>query len=796
MRFGISRLRKAGVAALVALTGSVGLTTLVAQPAHAAPLSGITLTDVSIPPDPQIVAGGTNQAAGNWLLHFATWNVAETYAIKVDDSGGAPGNCDVASTTDNFGFAGTPTLTASADTSAGGTTVPSVTVAMSASDAPAGPCAVNGVNNVMTITFHNADGGGGPAQVVISGIKYNPGSANAPGDISRMQSIDGALFGAVAAPLGTCPPDTNAGCSVPIGDGDNANAEVVNVVATANNPATLLNPSTGNNSISNFVLTESAPGAIGPAPVFVCFQLLPTGPGAPFSTFTAGSTPAVAAAGGGAVATTPAVLSSSGGAGAPLDRLSFKVTTASAVSPATYTVSGIKLDTSTATGPVTVVVGQGGSVAAACAAANIVASHPTIFGATGNLVITTIISVTRFAGADRYGTAAAIYTAKQAVDGCVAAGPNPVVLTRGDLFPDALASAYLAGGFGDEGTGILLTNTAFLPAITLSALKDNGVTDVFIAGGPVAVSTAVENQLKATPAYTCGGGSQRIGADGNPVFLKVTRIGGANRYETAELVAEYKGSGTVGKADYDGDTIANANPTAVIATGENFPDALSAGPMAFAGQQFFWFFISGTPANGAVADGAGFPILLTTGSSLSPQAAAGLLNLGIKQVIIMGGTAAVSDTVKSSIEALGITTTRLAGADRTETATKAAAFETATWADVTPFCAPTSAVPTPCTKPAGLGYSPFHANLARGDDFADALVGGPHAGGGTDEGASILLASSPASLGSSTSAYLTANSVKNTTNWLGIGISSLDIFGGPVAITPATASAAQAALTS
>jgi hypothetical protein len=97
-----------------------------------------------------------------------------------------------------------------------------------------------------------------------------------------------------------------------------------------------------------------------------------------------------------------------------------------------------------------------------------------------------------------------------------------------------------------------------------------------------------------------------------------------------------------------------------IATGENFPDALGAGP--------------------AAALGIG-PILLVNQNSV-PQATLDELNrLEPAEIFIVGGTAVISEGVKATLEGLGSgpTVTRLAGANRYETAAavSAAIFPTA-----------------------------------------------------------------------------------------------------------------------
>ncbi len=58
------------------------------------------------------------------------------------------------------------------------------------------------------------------------------------------------------------------------------------------------------------------------------------------------------------------------------------------------------------------------------------------------------------------------------------------------------------------------------------------------------------------------------------------------------------------------------------------------------------------------------PILLTSKDKLNTDTAAELARLGVKHVDIIGGTSAVSDSVKKEIEAKGITVNRIAGKDR------------------------------------------------------------------------------------------------------------------------------------
>lgn len=114
------------------------------------------------------------------------------------------------------------------------------------------------------------------------------------------------------------------------------------------------------------------------------------------------------------------------------------------------------------------------------------------------------------------------------------------------------------------------------------------------------------------------------------------RLGGSNRYDTSVAIAQEGWE----KSDY-----------AVLATGNNFPDALAAAPLAKKYDA---------------------PILLTDKSGLPANVVAELKRLQVKNVFIMGGTGAVPLSIENQIKQMGITTERLGGADRFETAVKIA----------------------------------------------------------------------------------------------------------------------------
>jgi putative cell wall-binding protein len=201
------------------------------------------------------------------------------------------------------------------------------------------------------------------------------------------------------------------------------------------------------------------------------------------------------------------------------------------------------------------------------------------------------------------------------------------------------------------------------------------------------------------------------------------RIAGINRYATAAAVA--------GQTDFDGAT------TAILATGETFPDALAASGLA--------------GANGPA------PIILTESETYSDEAQEALTNLtSITDVIIVGGTAAVSQDVQDAVEADGFTVTRVAGTDRYETAAEIAG-EIGTAGDID-----------------GLAS----ALIATGTGFADALAGGPVSYAG---GLPILLVE-PTSIPAATSAAIAD-----------LGIEQAIILGGTAAVSDEVAAELDAA---
>jgi putative cell wall-binding protein len=288
-----------------------------------------------------------------------------------------------------------------------------------------------------------------------------------------------------------------------------------------------------------------------------------------------------------------------------------------------------------------------------------------------------LVPTIRWAGVNRWNTAELVAT--DSTSFAAAFDTTTVVLARGDIFPDALAGSYLAGGFG---AAMLLTAPNDLPAESVRALEALAPERLILLGGSTAITDNVINEIRSVDSA---------------IFIE--RVGGNERYETATEIARLgafnQGVATLPGASDPGDV----RRTAFLATGERPSDALVAGAAAYAG---------------------GYPLLLTASNSLPQVTRDTLIGLDIERVIVVGGTAAVSASVATAVAgANAITVERVEGPTRVDTAVAFAQF-----------------------TEARLGFAGDHYNLATSanEAFADSLAVGAHAG---FEGSAVLLTSGP-----------------------------------------------------
>ena len=233
----------------------------------------------------------------------------------------------------------------------------------------------------------------------------------------------------------------------------------------------------------------------------------------------------------------------------------------------------------------------------------------------------------RLAGADRYATAVEIaeaYVAEVQRD-TSRITVDTVVLTSGldAHFGYALPTPALAKL---HGAPVLLTRPDSLPSVVTTFLTRPEITTVYIVGDASVVSAAVERDVAAISGVTV----RRVANVDTSVAAAVA---------IAQLVGWTPGSPGEFRGGY--------GRTALLATGENFADALAVGPLAYRGEH---------------------PILLTPSSELPAAVSAFLRDSRTEHVIILGGTAAVSADVENSVKSLGVTVDRWQGADRFGTA--------------------------------------------------------------------------------------------------------------------------------
>ncbi|MGQ0616920.1 MAG: DUF4394 domain-containing protein [Acidimicrobiia bacterium] len=285
--------------------------------------------------------------------------------------------------------------------------------------------------------------------------------------------------------------------------------------------------------------------------------------------------------------------------------------------------------------------------------------------------------VLRLSGASRVETAVAASQNRFVGEG----DTGGVVLARSNDFPDALAGVPLAVA---KDAPLLLTAPDSLDAATkteIDRVLAPGDT-VYVLGGEVAVSAAVETALEAA-GYV------------------VVRFGGATRFDTAVQIASQ----------------GLANPgTVLLATGRNFPDALS---------------------GGAAAAKAGAAILLTDDAVLPAATNSYLLANPASTRFALGGQAAAAAPAA----------TALAGADRFETSVLVAE-------EFFP----------------GDG-EPAVAGFASGRAFPDGLSGGAHIASAASPGP--LLLTEPASVPAPVLEYLETKKAQIGNGFLYGGINAV-----------------------
>ena len=183
------------------------------------------------------------------------------------------------------------------------------------------------------------------------------------------------------------------------------------------------------------------------------------------------------------------------------------------------------------------------------------------------------------------------------------------VLVSGENFPDALAAGAYASTMNMP---LLMTATDTLPEATLNELERLGVQSVQIIGGNLAVGAEVEDMLE-----TQG--------------IAVERIYGNTRYETNATLMQK--------------TYATAK-RAFLVSGENFADGLSVVPITLQQET---------------------PLLLTQAKNVPNATKQVMTELGVTEVVIVGGKLAISEAVEQELTEMDVTVSRIDGATRYQT---------------------------------------------------------------------------------------------------------------------------------
>ncbi|RRJ86780.1 hypothetical protein EG850_07095 [Gulosibacter macacae] len=264
-----------------------------------------------------------------------------------------------------------------------------------------------------------------------------------------------------------------------------------------------------------------------------------------------------------------------------------------------------------------------------------------VMGGAARTAVAATIQTVQIAGADRFATAAQVAQRVHPGTG------GTVIIATGANFPDALAAGPVAAKLGAP---ILLTHGDFVPGATVTALQRQAPAEVIVIGGTPAVPESVVEQIQRLLPNT-----------------EVERIAGSNRHETAALLAT-RYFPNVGEV--------------FVATGWNFPDALSAA---------------------GVAAARGIPVLLGTSSEFTLATWDAIAQIKPRHYFMVGGSNILNPGPQPAGLA-GVTSERLAGGDRF--ATNVAVLNRL------------------------VRSVPMRVHVATASNFPDALVGSALAAGG------------------------------------------------------------------
>jgi putative cell wall-binding protein len=207
-------------------------------------------------------------------------------------------------------------------------------------------------------------------------------------------------------------------------------------------------------------------------------------------------------------------------------------------------------------------------------------------------------NIIRLGGKNRFDTNRIIVNSMNVEKG------TPVVITNAYGFADALSVSSAAAS---KGYPILMSDSKNLSNEIKNKIKDIQPSKVYLIGGQGSLNNSIKSQIKSIVS--------------NLNDSNIVRIGGNSRYDTSLEICKYFNL---------------SSKTAIIANGQNFPDALS---------------------GSALASKENAPIILTDGKDITNQKKY-LNSTNYKNLIILGGAGAVNysleDILKGTINELDI----------------------------------------------------------------------------------------------------------------------------------------------
>jgi putative cell wall-binding protein len=224
-------------------------------------------------------------------------------------------------------------------------------------------------------------------------------------------------------------------------------------------------------------------------------------------------------------------------------------------------------------------------------------------------------------GVNAYSTAASASLA--AYPGKKTPVAPAVVIASGAQWGDQLSGASLAGAVGGP---LLLTAASGLPASTTAELKRIKPTRAYLIGSTATISSVVASQCAS-------------------MGISISRVNAVNRYQASSrlgpiTVAANKAAGRT--TDY-----------VYLVPGAGTPEALAIAP---------------------IAAKLGRPIIYTEKNAVPKDAMTALGKMGVKKIIIIGGSDVVSRTIDKKLKKLGYNVERLAGKNRYATSAVVASY--------------------------------------------------------------------------------------------------------------------------